>query len=298
MSNDELLELLTGKNIIDQICDSARIVDPTTKKIFNYNMNGVDVCEAHCFEFWGKNKACDNCVSMRTFNENKTYVKIEYNKEKIYMVTAVPFELNDRRIVIELLKDITNSLLFGSSGSNDTRQADIHTLIDHMNNLALKDALTGIYNRRYINEKLPIDLINSALNKQNLSVIMTDIDFFKKVNDTYGHIVGDCTLRSFAETLSSCIKREYDWLARFGGEEFLICLPGAKLHKAKEIAEAMRKAVEEKEIICGEHPLYITASFGVFCVEANQGYGMEELLQRVDERLYLAKNNGRNRVES
>jgi len=65
---------------------------------------------------------------------------------------------------------------------------------------------------------------------------MVDIDFFKKVNDTYGHITGDCTLKSFAETLSGCIKRESDWVSRYGGEEFIICLPGAGLEKAIEIA--------------------------------------------------------------
>ncbi len=96
--------------------------------------------------------------------------------------------------------------------------SEIYDMIDSMSNLALKDTLTGIYNRRYINEKLPVDLISASLSEQSLSIIMVDIYFFKKINDTYGHLTGDCTLKIFAETLSGCIRRESDWVSRYGGE--------------------------------------------------------------------------------
>ena len=106
-------------------------------------------------------------------------------------------------------------------------------------------------------------------------------------------------LKSFAETISECIKRGSDWTARYGGEEFIVCLPGATLEKATEIAEQMRKSIEEKIIICGEHNIKITASFGVCSANTRtaQSESIKELIQRVDDKLYLAKNNGRNRIE-
>ncbi|MDP4091512.1 MAG: GGDEF domain-containing protein [Bacillota bacterium] len=164
-------------------------------------------------------------------------IKQIYTKDKIYMITAIPFELSGRRIVIELMKGTTNSLIVGTGEGNSENRSEIHVMIDSMNNLALKDALTGVYSRRYINEKLPIDLVSAALLEQNLSIIIADIDHFKKVNDTFSHLTGDCVLKKFTEVISGCIQRTSDWIARFGGEEFLICLPGAGAGRAAEIAE-------------------------------------------------------------
>ena len=150
------------------------------------------------------------------------------------MITAVPYCFDDRRIVIEIIKDITKSVLFDFSENAALEQVGIHAIIDNMNKLAFSDSLTELYNRRYIMEKLPVDLLNSALLSTNLSIIMADIDYFKKVNDTYGHLAGDLTLKNVAKILLSCIKRENDWIARFGGEEFIICMPGANLEIAKK----------------------------------------------------------------
>lgn len=205
-------------------------------------------------------------------------------------------ELSNRRIVIELLKNTTDVMAFGNGN-----HSEIYEMIDSMSNLALKDTLTGIYNRRYINEKLPVDIVSASLSEQSLSIIMADIDFFKKVNDTYGHLAGDCTLKGFADILSGCIRRESDWVSRYGGEEFLICLPGASVEKAIEIAEHIRSNVENNAILCGEHTIRITASFGVCSIKpapGASGVSVENLIESADNKLYLAKNKGRNRVEA
>ena len=148
---------------------------------------------------------CDNCISIRAYNDNTTYVKIEYKVDKTYMIMAVPYSFDNRRIVIEIIKDITSSILFDFNENASLELAGVHALIDNMNKLAFRDPLTELYNRRYIMEKLPVDLLNSALLSTNLSIIMADIDYFKKVNDNYGHIAGDLTLKSVAKTLSGCI---------------------------------------------------------------------------------------------
>lgn len=290
-------KILQDLKIIEKLYEFIRFVDPVKKKVMEYRGSSVRAADASCFDFWEKGKMCDNCVSIRAYNENQTFVKVEYSPGKIYMTTAIPVEVGNKRIVIELLKDATNSMILGN-GDYDNSSSAIYAMIDNMNMLALKDHLTGVYNRRYINEKLPIDLINAAFSKQSLGIIMADIDFFKKVNDTYGHLTGDAVLKSFAETLAANITRESDWVARYGGEEFFVCLPGAELKRTIEIAEKMRKAVENQSIIVGAHEINITASFGVCSMKVTEGLTLETLVQCADQRLYEAKSNGRNRVEA
>jgi diguanylate cyclase (GGDEF)-like protein len=296
VSDNEVYEILDSLKIFEKMYEVIRIVDPVKKKVFSYRNNLMIDLNLSCFSIWEKNKICDNCVSVRAYNEDQNYIKIEYTPQKVYMVTAIPIIINNEKMVIELLKDSTNSILFADGDKG--MDLDIHTMIDNLNNLALQDSLTGIYNRRYINEKLPVDLINAVLLKQSISIIMTDIDFFKKINDNYGHLAGDIVLKEFAKILGQSIKRESDWVSRYGGEEFIICLPGANLDKAKEIAENIRKVVEAKEIVAGNQTVKITASFGVCSVKPVEGKNsMESLIELADQKLYEAKNNGRNRVE-
>jgi two-component system, cell cycle response regulator len=307
--DNEIQEILHNLKVVDKIYEQVRFVDPLNKKVidsFNKNEvrendvkdtpNSVPHRNLKCFEMWGKGRICDNCISIRAYNENQTLVKLEYSPDQIYMITAVPVELNNKKIVVELMKDMTNSIVFGN-GDYDNTSSAMYEMIDNLNNLALKDSLTGAYNRRYIQEKLPIDLINASFSKQSLSIIMADIDFFKKINDTYGHLTGDEILKRFTEVLQACIKRESDWVARFGGEEFLICLPGAGLEKAVEVAETMRQTVEANFLLWGPNQIALTASFGVCSFHVFEEVTVEGVIQCADQMLYKAKNKGRNRVE-
>ena len=294
---DNVNDYLSNGTLFSKLSDITRIVDPLQKTVIQYKNKEVVIDGIHCFDFWGKNKVCDNCISMRAYNDNKTYVKIEYNKEKIYLITAVPHDLNDRRVVIEILKDITNSLLLSSYENEAVDSTGIHALIDNMNKSAYSDPLTGLYNRRYIIEKLPIDLLNATLLANEFSIIMADIDHFKLINDNYGHLAGDQALKTVAETLSGCIKRESDWIARYGGEEFLICIPGANLDFALKTSECMRKAIESTPIMYEDKMLSLTASFGVYSMKTTENTSVDDLLKLADEKLYSAKRNGRNRVE-
>ena len=294
---DNVNDYLSNGALFSKLSDITRIVDPLQKTVIQYKNKDVVIDGIHCFDFWGKNKVCDNCISMRAYNDNKTYVKIEYNKEKIYLITAVPHDLNDRRVVIEILKDITNSLLLSSYENEAVDSTGIHALIDNMNKFAYRDPLTGLYNRRYIIEKLPVDLLNATLLSNEFSIIMADIDHFKLINDNYGHLAGDQALKTVAETLSGCIKRESDWIARYGGEEFLICIPGANLDFALKTSECMRKAIESTPIMYEDKFLSLTSSFGICSIKTTENTSVDDLLKLADEKLYSAKRNGRNRVE-
>mgnify|MGYP000919458748 CR=1 FL=1 len=294
----KMQDILNRIAIFDKLYDVIRLVDPTMKRVIehdNFSNTSGNVLDSTCYYFWQRNQICDNCISIRAFNENTTYVKIEYNLKDIFMVTAIPYEMEERRVIIELIKKITDSMVFESTIPG--KKSEVHTLIDGINILALIDSLTGLYNRRYISERLPVDLVSSVLAKQDISIIMADIDNFKEVNDKYGHLAGDKVLKMSSKAILNSIRRESDWVSRFGGEEFLICLPGAGTEKAVEIAEGIRKEIEAMEIDLGKQKIHITTSLGISSFGSIQGHTTDDLIEAADAKLYLAKNKGRNKVE-
>ncbi|NRZ12244.1 GGDEF domain-containing protein [Clostridium beijerinckii] len=230
---------------------------------------------------------------MRAYNNNDTFVKIEYDKEKIVLITATPVELNGRIYIVEILKDITN---IGSVFHKMTEDSDfVEELIISMNEKVIKDELTGLYNRRYINERLPVDINYMKISKMPLSIIMADIDFFKKVNDQYGHIIGDKILIDFSDLILKSVRGKSDWVGRFGGEEFIIILNYTEAKNAYKVAEKIRKVLENTSFNYDGIEIKITASFGVY-EASDEDVNIYDLLSKVDKNLYKAKASGRNRT--
>lgn len=166
--------------------------------------------------------------------------------------------------------------------------------------MAIKDNLTGVYNRHYLEAHMKNLAVTSLDKSKPLSALMMDMDYFKSVNDGFGHDVGDEILRQLAGRIGAQL-RASDMVARFGGEEFVVVLPGAPLHIAREVAERIRVAVESTPFIIS-HPqgqLYKTVSIGASMLEHYAGSPdglVDELIKGADEALYKAKHDGRNRV--
>lgn len=164
--------------------------------------------------------------------------------------------------------------------------------IKELEELSITDPLTEIYNRRKFNELLTHEVERSKRYKTGLSIIMCDIDHFKKINDTFGHDVGDNALQVFSTKITENI-REVDMFARWGGEEFMILMPNVTIGNASSVAEKLRKVIEETKI---KNVNSLTASFGV--TDLSEDDTAETFIKRVDEAMYKAKNSGRNKVES
>ncbi len=162
---------------------------------------------------------------------------------------------------------------------------------------ALTDGLTGVYNRRWLDKMLPRLLQRSEQDGQPFCVLMIDVDHFKVFNDNYGHAVGDSALREVAYTLAKKV-RPIDLVVRYGGEEFCVLLPETDLQSGIGAAERLRKAIQNTEICDGsEVPIpNITISAGLAVRRA--GENADEMLKRADQALYLAKANGRDRLET
>jgi diguanylate cyclase (GGDEF)-like protein len=168
-------------------------------------------------------------------------------------------------------------------------------LITQLQTSSNTDFLTGLLNRRAFFSYGEQQMGVAQRYRRDLSVVLFDIDYFKRINDTYGHLAGDAILRGVAQTAAQLL-RKVDVLARYGGEEFIILLPESDLEQAEAAAQKLRAALEKKEFdIEGGQRIRISASFGVAALR--DGRGLEQLIKLADKALYVAKDHGRNRVE-
>lgn len=164
--------------------------------------------------------------------------------------------------------------------------------------LSARDPLTGLHNRRHLDEMLVKEYTRTFRHKMAMAVILLDIDHFKKFNDTYGHLVGDDCLRLVAACTEECANRASDTVARYGGEEFCVVLPDTDLEGAREVAERIRARIAALPFRVAGKLVPITASLGVACHQPTRPEQCEQLLKDADEALYRAKENGRNQVQT
>jgi len=180
----------------------------------------------------------------------------------------------------------------------ETSAREIEAMNEELANLARRDSLTGLANRRLFDERLVREMKRHSRSKAPLSLIMLDLDRFKEYNDTYGHVLGDNCLRAVSEVLKTVLKRASDLAARYGGEEFAIILPDTSHKAASLMAEELRLGIEELRIPHNRSDAspWMTASLGVVTAHFAKDSEPEAFIDKADRQLYLAKSRGRNQV--
>ncbi|WOE69528.1 diguanylate cyclase [Hydrogenimonas thermophila] len=207
---------------------------------------------------------------------------------------------NDHATVARFLKLGANDYLRKPFGKEElicriNNSLDMLDMLQHVKESATTDALTGMHNRHYLYEIAEKIMAQSKRLDYPLSLVIFDIDFFKKINDKYGHLAGDKVLKAFASLLMHRM-RESDIVVRYGGEEFIAILPETDIKRAFVVIESIRKLVEDMKIsIENNKEISITISAGI--AEYNRKETLDQLIKRADDALYLAKDRGRNRVE-
>ena len=178
-----------------------------------------------------------------------------------------------------------------------TLERGLRTANEENRRLSITDPLTGAHNRRFLMEQLPREIERAARYGRLLSVVMCDVDHFKKINDTHGHIIGDEVLKWFVSGLQRTV-RACDWVARYGGEEFVVVLPETNVENAAVAAEHLRLHAAEAAFTAAGEPFTVTASFGVSGWKGvvPQGSTLDALIGRCDSGVYASKAAGRNRV--
>ncbi len=285
--------LMERIEIFKTLYDIIIIIDPVEKKTIAIDDNCKEKINKNYNWLLKREEFCDKSISMRAYLNNDSFVKIECIEGKMFLINAAPINYEDKIYIIETIKDITTNSAFVVN--DEIKGSNVENLISEMNEKIIKDYLTGVYNRRYISERLPMDIKNSIIEGYPLSIIMADIDYFKNVNDTYGHLIGDEVLIDFTKLISKTIRKGVDWVGRYGGEEFLIVLKDVNSENAYIIAEKIRKLVDETTFSYDNLNIHITSSFGVHGYK-NEKLNLEELISQVDKKLYVAKTSGRNKT--
>jgi len=233
--------------------------------------------------------------------ETRTELKIS-NKASNYLDLRITLLYDDNHKVnghLMVFRDITDRKeverdLRRAMDRLQTQLIEIGVLQSQLREQAIRDALTNLFNRRYLEETLERELARATRESYPLCVIMMDLDYFKDVNDTYGHEAGDVVLKTLAETVTHK-SRHGDFVCRFGGEEFVLVMPNIGIEKAKERADDLHQTINALNITYGRFNLTTTISMGIAWYPAH-GKTKEELLRAADMAMYVAKNTGRNRV--
>lgn len=286
---DEIKERLS---VFHDMYSYIRIVEPVEKIAHSecQEGKGLKVSKDTCYGFWNSSTQCENCVSMRALNSKRSATKVEMKDNTAFLVQAYPVQLDDKNFVVEIIKEISNNDIFFTDTHHDV---NIRDSLKTMNAKLITDELTKVYNRRYLEERLPSDLYRAKLESKSITVVMADIDHFKVVNDTYGHLAGDYVLQKFAEIAKSSIRESVDFMVRYGGEEFVIVLHNCDKDTSFAIIENIRNKVEEHTFDFESHKIKITCSFGLHVIDEST-FTLHDLIRKADQCLYVAKNNGRN----
>ena len=235
---------------------------------------GVKIGMCQCYDFWKKNKPCENCISMKAYAEKKQKTKLEFLDADVFLVISRYLEIDDEACVMELVKHLENDTLIDTDG----RDKLVGKLQGYQNKLYI-DPVTGVYNRRYFEDEIR-NMQNSA------GVAMIDLDDFKLYNDIYGHDMGDQVLCIVADVIKNCI-RKTDKLIRYGGDEFLLILSdmvrGTLRGKLFQIQEAIENAT-----IPNCPRLKLTASIGGVISEDGK---IDEAIAKADQLMYKAKDH-------
>lgn len=294
MNEGVTLDLLDQSlNLLKKMYDAVRIVDPVCKQVLDWGNCAAGEARTICYKYWMSGEICENCISLRAYYENKSFVKLEQGPEFLFVVTAVPLEMDGQPLVLELIKNATDQIILGYGDYNEGHTMQ-HT-VSEINDLIIRDSLTSLYNRRFINSRLPVDISNAAINNSPVSLFLLDLDNLKEINDHFGHVVGDQVLKMVAEMLGKNIRSENGWVARYGGDEFLICLNNTGSSEAYDIAELIRSSIEKININYRDKQIPLTISIGLHTTQDPE-MTAEKFINYADHKLYTAKRNGKNRI--
>ncbi len=284
---DALEAAVANAAFCKEFCFCVRIVRLEDEAVLYSSLSNIEE------DFTNRNVDLPRSGDDAARSEHRLYVG---ENQEAYEITSVPMTIENQRCALEMIQP-QNRILSALAGEPAGKNSAGRYIRDTMNNLVFRDTLTGLYNRRYIDEFLPAALNEACEREEPLSILFADIDRFKLVNDNHGHLAGDLVLQHVAQLLQKQIRRTDSWVARYGGDEFIICLPGVDQAAAQRIANRLRVAIMGERFVLEGGVITLTCSFGVQSLEkSDMRLSALMLLHGADEKLYQAKRAGRNTV--
>lgn len=276
-----------------------RLVDPTDHRVYECIVDtdgalGLRSVPGTCFDIWKRPAPCLNCTSRSCLAQDAAVFKIEYLDGQVLLIASIPVEVGGRRLSLELAKDVTSSLVVADVEERDN--VEITYMINKFNDLAVRDAFTGLFNKTYIHNELEGLVAEAGRDAAHGPAVLIelDVDAFKQVNDTYGHGAGDDALLFFARRLRGLAEELNGWAGRFGGDEFMFCVPGGLTDDEIERFFAEIDTLEAHLFDATGRTFSVAASCGACRVREDDT--VRSLLDRVDAAMYQAKQTPTRRV--
>ena len=262
--------------------DVVRLVDPISMVVYAHEDGKLVAQPGGCHQVWGKEDRCDNCISAKCFMDERRFSKFEFIDQDIYHVVAQPVEIDGERFVLEVVTSSNDDVLLSAFGNNDFVER-----ITSFNRKVYADELTELSNRRCMDDHFAILAESVARAASSLAVIMVDVDDFKQVNDTRGHLAGDEVLRSVARAIKrGFAPGHHDIVARYGGDEFFSALCDLSADELRGRIEAVRENVAALDA-------GVTVSIGAYYQAAATRQTPEQLIAKADEAMYAIKSHSK-----
>jgi two-component system cell cycle response regulator len=298
MSTDDTTIVLTDIRAALQASEKEAQQKPAALLVVGGDLNGTlfDLVES----MTGIGRNADNAIALEFNGVSRYHFKLHASGETHLLEDCGSKNgtyLNNKKVEDNTPLAKGDIIKIGSIALKYLPKGDPERLTyDKLNLEANTDKHTGCYNKTYFNNRITLEVNKSKVTGDPLSLIIFDLDYFKKLNDNFGHDAGDYVLKEMAQVIRANGIREQDVFARYGGEEFVILLPKTNLKQSFEIAERLRKLIESKEFMYDGKRLPVTASIGV--ADYRQGVVTgTDLFKRADEAVYKAKEGGRNQVQ-
>lgn len=283
---DEVYEKAKEKlSIIENMYDSIRVINPINKNIISIRNNDIKILEGKCYEKFNRGTLCSNCISMRAYIEKDTFIKLECVSNKVMLIVATPVIINEETYVVEIIKDISSH---NNKISNINYKSNIITVIDNMNEKIIRDDLTGVYNKIYIEEKIPFDVNNSVINKCLFSVIMIKIDDFKNLNYEYGQNVENKILKDFTKVIRDSVGSDSCWIGRYSVNKFIVVLNNVNKEETYNVSEQIRYSLENNLFKYDDKIIKLETSFGIYSSE-NEMFDTKIILEELEKSISKEK---------
>ncbi|MDD3369274.1 MAG: diguanylate cyclase [Lachnospiraceae bacterium] len=270
--------------------DVVRLVDPVHTLVYENDKD--EKCDIHsCYAIWGKTTRCNHCTSLKAYEQKSKFTKLEYSEDGLYFVISEYVPYGSAGAVIELVTKLDDEYV-----DNVFDKDLLYMNLDELNLQLEYDELTGVYNRRHISLHQDKYISRARKYDRNLGIAMVDVDYFKAMNDTYGHLAGDEILKTVAKMLENNIAlSKGDFVSRFGGDEFIIVCRDIQPDIFVKRVQAVSDLIHH--MIMGEG-IRVEVGISAGCVSASEFPDLDAngLIEQADKRMYRAKEAGKGRV--
>lgn len=270
------------KEIINrfELFDNYRLVDYKSYEVYDYQKGEFVKNNQYCYEIWNRGGPCENCTSRQAGINQCEMFKLEFLDGKLYLIISYPIQISSRNFILELIKDVTQSLTIRSIDEGGKKIAE---LINSLNDYVIHDTFTGLYNKKYAIQEIDKKL---SLQKK-LTLAMIDLDQFKNINDTYGHVKGDEVILYLADILKKYLVNTHVLASRIGGDEFMIVLDDVSEHDVWIICHEITEAVLKHPFYKSNQKFYVDISIGI--AYSQDGDTAMTLIDKADVAMYKIK---------